>query len=95
MTRYNSGRYGNSHDIIFNYNKTVGLVHPCKKFDLSFDPKVVLCNEQIKFVAEVKYLGILINGPLLDDSDMKRQLRSLYCTANQLRNKFSNSRKKY
>ena len=78
-----------SHNIIFNINKTRGVYFPTKRLQLDFEPTIVLNCKQIKFSSSVLYLGVHINNTLLDDMDINRQVRSLYCIANRLRRSFS------
>ena len=49
---------------------------------------IFLSGTNIKFSDKVRYLGILINQYLLDNGDIKRQVRMLYSAANQLRARF-------
>ena len=51
-------------------------------------PSIFLSGTKIKFSDKVRYLGILINQYLLDDDDIKRQVRMLYSAANKLRSRF-------
>ena len=48
-----------------------------------------LCNETLNFSKKVKYLGVYLTNALTDDDDINRQVRSLYCSANQLKSAFS------
>ena len=49
---------------------------------------VRLCNQTLNF-SKVKYLGVYLINTLTDDYDINRQVRSLYCSANQLKSAFS------
>ena len=42
----------------------------------------------IRFVKTVKYLGVYLDSSLADENDINRQVRSLYCTANKLKQNF-------
>ena len=48
-------------------------------------PKISFNDPELKIVDEIKYLGIVVNSSLCDDSDVKHQTKSLYCVANKLR----------
>ena len=50
---------------------------------------VRLCNETLNFSKKVKYLGVYLTNALTDDDDINRQVRFLYCSANQLKSAFS------
>ena len=60
-----------------------------KSFHLTNVPVVRLCNETLNFSKKVKYLGVYLTNALTDDDDINRQVRSLYCSANQLKSAFS------
>ena len=56
-----------------------------KSFHLTNVPVVCLCDETVNFSKKVKYLGVYLTKALTDDNDINRQVRSLYCFANQLK----------
>ena len=60
-----------------------------KSFHLTNVPVVCLCNKTLNFSKKVKYLGVYLTNALTDDDDINRQVRSLYCSANQLKSAFS------
>ena len=72
--------YGYTHDIIF---------HPIKssRYKL-FTPSVVLNDRVLDITDGIKYLGVSLSSDFKDDSDMKRQLRSLYISSNSILSKF-------
>ena len=76
--------YAHTHEISFNVKKTVGVVFPSKEIKVYSTPSIFLSGTKIKFSDKVRYLGILINQYLLDDDDIKRQVRMLYSAANKL-----------
>ena len=49
---------------------------------------MVLGDFKIRFVNEIKYLGVFFNSKLCDDEDINRQVRYLYGTANRLKTCF-------
>jgi len=49
---------------------------------------VFLNGVRVQFFDQVKYLGVWINTSLKDDDDIQRQVKSLYCAANELRGTF-------
>ena len=59
-----------------------------KSFHLANSPVVRLCNETLNFSQKVKYFGVYLTNALTDDDDINRQVRSLYCSANQLKSAF-------
>ena len=75
--------------IVFNTNKSQCMQFPTKSFHLTNVPVVRFCNETLNFSKKVKYLGIYLTNALTDDDDINRQVRSLYCSANQLKSAFS------
>ena len=80
--------YAVANDIVFNCNKSFGVLFTPRKLQFSRQPKLVLNNKLIKFVHSVKYLGVNLCSTLSDDEDIRRQVRSLYCHANMLKNRF-------
>ena len=49
---------------------------------------MVLGDFKIRFVNEIKYLGVFLNSKLRDDKNINRQVRYLYGTANRLKTCF-------
>ena len=82
--------YAVSNCIIFNNDKTVGMIHQNKKFKVNVEPNIILAGRCIKFVNSVKHLGILITNDLHNNLDINRHFRYLYCVGNTLRSKFHN-----
>ena len=60
-----------------------------KSFHLTNVPVVRLCNETLNFCKKVNYLVVYLINALTDDDDKNRQVRLLYCSANQLKSAFS------
>ena len=79
--------YASIHNIIFNHSKTVGMMFNCNKtansLRLNFEPNVLLGKKKILFAGKVKYLGVMINNKLRDDTDVNRQVQSFYYIANK------------
>ena len=69
--------YAVNNCIIFNNDKTVGMIHQNKKFKVNVKPNIILDGRRIEFVNSVKYLGVLITNDLYDDLDINRHLRYL------------------
>ena len=74
-------------DLLFNCEKTFGMciTNQGQKYS---QPSLFLNKSQLTFVDKVKYLGHVITSCLYDDSDIDRQIRSLYCRSNMLVKKF-------
>ena len=81
--------YAFSHDIVFNYRKSAGVLFSPKNFELSKPPFLLLGLNKIEFVNRVKYLGIIMDSSSNENCDISRQTRALYCIGNKLRSKFS------
>ena len=81
--------YASSHDIVFNYRKSAGVLFSPKNFKLSKPPFLLLGLDKIEFVDRVKYLGIIMDSSSNENCDISRQTRALYCIGNKLRSKFS------
>jgi len=58
-------------------------------FEQPAPSNVFLNGVHVQLSDQVKYLGVLINASLKDDSDIKRQMKLLYCAANKLRSTFA------
>ena len=82
--------YALSHDIVFNCNKSRGMLFTPNHFNLSCkSPVLTLGKQRIYFVDSVKYLGVHLSNSLLDDDDILRLVRSVYGTGNKLKYRFS------
>ena len=81
--------YAGSHGIIFNCNKTVCMTFKAKSAKSTATPVLKLGGQYVKSVDQYKYLEILLDIELSDDTDIQRQLRYQYCAANKLRASFS------
>ena len=75
--------------IVFNSNKSQCMQFLPKSFHLTNVPVVRLSNKTLNFSKKVKYLGVYLTNALTDDDDINRQVRSLYCSENQLKSAFS------
>ena len=81
-------KYALEHDIKFNTKKSVVLVRRSKLLKNAIIPSFELCNEKLKEVNEVKYLGHYITSDGSDVKDMSRACRQLYAQGNSLIRKF-------
>ena len=81
--------YAVEHDITFNCSKSVGVLFLPKYRSISNVPKVILCNNVVKFKNNVKYLGVFLNNNLKDNDDICRHVRYLYGKSYQLKGTFS------
>ena len=82
----------NEINMIFNTKKTVCMVfNPCnrRKVVCNNFPAFKLAGYTLLFVDHFKYLGHIINNCLHDDSDIKREIKSLFVRANLLCRRFS------
>ena len=81
--------YAVEHDILYNPQKTVCmLVRPKGLSDLrSMD--LTVNGRNLRYVAQHKYLGVILSHDRSDVFDIKRQMRSLYMRANMLVRKFN------
>ena len=44
----------------------------------------MLEEKELKFVTEFKYLGHIILHDVIDDADIDREIRNMFCRANML-----------
>ena len=81
-------KYASECEIKYNVKKTVCMcIKPKERGNVSV-PDVTLDGKCLKWIAEHKYLGVIIREDLKDDVDIQRQLRSLYARGNLLVRKF-------
>lgn len=83
-----SEQYSIDTSIRFNPLKSVCIVFKPPKFKL-YVPPVYLNNEMLSYNDCTTYLGFKLNSDMTDDSEIKRQLRLLYCRSNSLIRMFS------
>jgi len=67
------GDYAAEHEIIFNCNKTTGVLFCPKKYKQPAPSNVFLNGVRVQFLNQVKYLGVWINASLKDDDDIQRR----------------------
>jgi len=82
------GDYAAEHEITFNCDITIGVLFCPKKYKQPAPSNIFLHGVRVQFFDQVKYLGVWINSSLKDDDDIQRQVKSLYCAANELRGTF-------
>ena len=80
--------YRASHSIIFNVKKSVCMFFKCTVNKHCDNSTVFLSRNQIDFVQEVKYLGVLLNPSMKTSIDVSRQTRKFYAQANMLLRNF-------
>ncbi len=81
-------QYGKTHDIMFHPVKSKCMVVKPTGYNLNV-PSMYLGEIMLEVTNDIKYLGVTLNNNLKDDIDMKRQLRSLYASANSVISKFA------
>ena len=78
-------KYGNEHNILYNKSKAVCMLFKSSKYEwIDNIPSIKLGDMPRSFTDERTYLGHVISNSLTDDSDILRQVRSLYCETNTL-----------
>jgi len=82
------GDYAAEHEITFNCNKTIGVLFCPKKYKQPAPSNVFLNGVRVQYFDQVKYLDVWINASLKDNDDIRRQVKSLYSSANKLRGTF-------
>ena len=80
--------YCASHSITFNVKKSVCMFFKCSVNKHCDNSTVFLSGNQINFVQEVKYLGVLLNPSMKTSIDVSRQTRKFYAQANMLLRNF-------
>ena len=81
-------KYCASHSISFNVKKSVCMFFKCTVNKHCDNSTVFLSRNQIDFVQEVKYLGVLLNYSMKTFNDVSRQTRKFYTQVNMLLRNF-------
>ena len=81
-------KVGVTHNILYNSKKSAVMIIRSALLRDSVLPSFTLCNNILKVVHVVKYLGHYVNDDLTDDADISRQIRKQYVQANILLRKF-------
>ena len=82
--------YAEVNTILFNDKKTKCMCFKPRSLKHLNVPPVFLCDTELKFVTDIKYLGIFLNADMTDHDDMNRHVRYLYAKGNMLLQKFKN-----
>ena len=81
-------QYCASHSLTFNVRKSVCMFFKSKMNKLCDNVPVVLSSNNIDFVHETKYLGVIIISSVKTSSDVVRQTRKFYAQTNMLLRNF-------
>ena len=81
-------QYCASHSLTFNVRKSVYMFFKSKMDKLRDNVSAVLSGNNIDFVHETKYLGVIINSSMKTSSDVVRQTSKFYAQANMLLRNF-------
>ena len=65
------------------------LIIPPNNYKLSI-PDLMLNDSKLQYVDRVQYLGVFLTTDFKDNTDIQRQHRSLYASANTVMSKFKN-----
>lgn len=80
--------YADSNTLMYNELKTRCVCFKPKSLKQLSVPAIYLGTSELKFVSDIKYLGVMLNEEIKDDMDMARHKRYLYCKGNMLTSKF-------
>ena len=81
--------YGQTHDILFNDDKTVCMFMPTKSSFYINTPALFLNGRRLSFTFKYKYLGMLITHDGFDEANMSRQRGFFYARSNGLSKNFN------
>ena len=81
-------QYCASHSLTFNVRKSVCMFFKSKMITLCDNVPVVSIGNNIDFMHETKYLGVIINSSMKTSSDVVRQTRKFYAPTNMLLRNF-------
>ena len=75
-------QYCASHSLTFNLRKSVCMFFKSKVNKVCDNVSILLSGNNIDFVHETRYLGVIINSSMKTSSDIVRQTRKFYAQAN-------------
>ena len=76
--------YGQTHDILFNDDKTVCMYMPANSSFYINTPAVFLNRRRLSFIVKYKYLGTLMTHDCSDEANKSRQRGFFYARSNGL-----------
>ena len=77
-------KYSIENEITYNATKTVCMyIWPKHMYHIA-QVKHFLYGNQLRWVDEYRYLGCYITSDFVDDGDLKRQARAIYCRGNMI-----------
>ena len=82
--------FATKNDIVFNELKTKCMCFKPKWLKNLIVPRISFKGNDLEFVSQHKYLGIVISDDLSDANDIKRHVRGLYGRGNMLVRTFKN-----
>ena len=83
-------KYANDYELSFNVKKTKVMCFKPKKLRNLHVPTFTINDRNLEQVCKQKYLGVIIDEELCDNTDMNRQVKSIYSKGNVLIRKFLN-----
>lgn len=81
-------QYALQHDIIFNTKKSLCMMIQSHKVKFNSSPSMYINGKELNYVDTFRYLGYIISNDLSDGSDLDRQRRALYVSANRIKRQF-------
>ena len=81
--------FSSNFDVKFNSSKSHYMIVRAKSHMHNSYPDMIFCNQTLKEVTQVKYLGHIVSSDLSDNLDMMRHCRFLYAQGNNINRKFS------
>lgn len=80
--------FSTEYELFYNVEKTKCIMFSSKNFSYIQTPTVILNGNVLKFVKDLKYLGVFLAQDETDKLDMTRQMCSFYSRGNTLIRKF-------
>ena len=74
--------YASQYDMMYNFKKSLCMAFYPRSFRNMSPSNVFLGTTALKWTTQHKYLGIIISQDMRDDSDIKRQVKSVYARGN-------------
>ena len=82
-------KFADNHDVIFSTSKSVAMFLSSKRSKTASElPNIYLSNQKLDYVSNFRYLGHYITTDFRDDTDIQRELKSLYTRGNIIVRKF-------
>ena len=82
--------YSCLNNILYSTEKTLCMIFWPRRFKFKYNPIFMIQGEVLNYTNEFKYLGVLINPTLSDNSEIVKRAGKMYAAGNTVMSKFKN-----